>query len=347
MDIADLVAVLRDVQAACREREFRSLYADLIEALEQARSAPSPEVSETIQALRENLKAAHEAAQPRSWSRGRMDLFARFGAAELIGDAAACEIEAIFTRHQLDPGGAANALQQIQGRAAELELRVDHLVEALGPLAEGETGGAEAGGEAALKVMFEGDAAIGTIRELEERARVWRFAFASFAPMVRESADDATLRAVEQGPLSFTLAGSPALVTAVAQACCKLLEAIEKTLEIKRVALEVKHLGLQSAAVGVQMDVEAGSLVKDSVDGIVDDLMQAHRWRPTHDDDYNTVRNELRLAFDPLCEFLESGGRVDAGGEEQAAALGRNLGAVYEKIRLTRVAIEKLETTGS
>lgn len=345
MQLSELTVVLNHIDELFTTHQPEEKYNRLINALNNARSSPSPAVTKQIADVRAEIQQLQQAAEPAGWNVVRRKLFERFGADLLFGRKALERLNSIFEEHQADPAGAAQALQEVVNEMGRLKSRVTQTRTGLGPLAEELEEKETKEGEAVLQLVFEGDVSLRTIEDVEKSSKKWKEIIAAFARLTNQPPDPARILTIEKGSFIFALIAGSVVIAAIATGADKILAVLERVLEIRKKALEVRNLSLQNKKIAAEIEKEAEGVVEDAGEKIANELMKEYNWKKDKANDFGEVRNAVSLSLKQIFNFVEKGGKVDVWDEYAPAgsAMQKDLGAAFERIRQIETRIAELK----
>ncbi|MFO8009312.1 MAG: hypothetical protein R6U89_00715 [Dehalococcoidia bacterium] len=340
MRLGELIDVLTQTDSFLTEYKLSGLYRELIKALNEARRKPSPETAARINRLRERISNAHDMAGETRWNNSCRIIHERLGTADLIGKDAASKIDRVFQEHETDPGGAAQALDQIAEQTRDLEERVRALVTGLGPLTE-ENRGAPSD-RTTVQLYFGENVAVHTLKDLQDVLETWDRVIASFSKLTRESEEDVKIINIEHNPLNIELAVLYVIAAAIGGATCEIMRIHERYLNIKRIELEVDALDLSDPSVTRQLKKEANNLVSNTAADVTRNLIEEFDW--ANNKNRVDIQGHIKSAVTTIFEFVRDGGRIDVrGGNDSELEIHQRLTEAFSRVRGMELRIQQLD----
>ncbi len=342
MQLSELIIVINYLDKVLKEKQFNELYTHMITNLNAALTSPTPEVTEEIKKLKQQIYEAHMASEPKNWSYLKIKLFKDFGAKDLIGSEGYNQIEKIFFEHQTDPKGASTAIQGILDRITVLQGRVTQFIEDLGPLATKEEVKEIEEGMSILQLVFDGDSSIKTINDMEKYANKWKTIIMAFSRLSQSPAEEAIIHSIEKGSLILEIIFYSGMIGALAMGTTKVLGVYHEVLKIRKTSLEVKNLKLINKKIAKELEKEANNLINEESNVISQELIKKYKYVS---DDKNEVVNGLNNALKEIFNFVENGGKIStfAEGQEGIDDSSKQLSSAFARIDQIESQIEGLK----
>jgi septum formation topological specificity factor MinE len=342
VQLQELIFAVNFVNDALSDNRLVDLYDQLYSLLSQARQQTSETISEQIKETREEILDFHSnlASQPQSILRTR--LLDRLNVTDLLGKGGIERVNRIFSDYAIDPGGASIQFQELSQETQALYTQMNTLKKGLGGLVEDTNDEVLREGEGKLTLVFQGEATIENLGDLEKYTDEWLKTLRAFSQLVEASAEDPRIISIEKGSLILELAAACAVVIAVARGVKEILEVFEKYLEIRKKALEIRHMKLSNNKAAEMLEEEAEKTLQDRAKKVAAELVKEHL---KNSKDKGDVRNNISLSLERVFVFVEKGGQIDfylepESGNEEAVA---QIESGFNRVRQLEQRIEELK----
>jgi len=352
VQLHELISVTTYLTEVIKPKNFEGLYQTLITHLNQlTQPKPPAELATQINDARDVLFEAHKEIHPVEWNVIKIKLFKSFGADELFGKTAIARLEEIFSKNQANPQAVATALNPIMQETKKVFTRITQLHTGLGPMIEeGRDADELEDGKTILQIIFEHDAAIKTMKDLEDNSKIWRRLFLAFARLVDEGAEDPEIVSVEKGSIIIEILTATPVAIAIAVGCDQILKVLERVLEIRKKFEEIKNLKLSNKKIEQELEKEADNLIEVAVEKAKVALLKEYRKKKKTDQEIDTG---LKNALGDMFSFIESGGKLEvyeprSDSETDSTENGvPELGAAFGRIRLLENKVEEMRLLNS
>lgn len=308
MQIRELGFVLRYVDEVWAKYEIQEKYAKLVSTLDQIKATSTDELKIQLQQQYKEIIDLQTSLQPNDWGYAREHLFVEFGASQHIGLGAVGRLKLSFESNAGDTQSLRTDIQRLHDELAQFKLRVDALKAQLGDLVKDESDVIPEG-KAVLQLVFEDDASIETVSQLQDATKDWGFIIRGFSLLAKNDDTDAKIIRISKGsPTILEIEGYLKIIAAMGVAATSILLLIKERLEIQKLQLEVKQLKIADAVTAMDEHIEKDKQSK--LKTILDEIIKKLGWSANEQPDgeiLTTGKKSLELMF----EFMSKGLKVD------------------------------------
>jgi len=313
MQLNELISMVNYIDEVITSKPKLVLeYHSMVNLFNQVRQDPSPQHTKQLNDAKNNIIKLQNSIQPKDWGYLKTKLFKRYGAYRLIGIGAVEELNTLLENNKANPAGAAQEVQNIINDLKKLNTNIKQLKSSLGSLTEEFEEEEVEEGKAILYLVFEEDASIKTIKDMEDYSKQWRRILSGFFKFAKEPQEDAKIYSIEKGSLILGLIGKVTLITLIARGTSEMLGIYKKVLEIKKAKLEVENLELKNDKIksGLKgLDEELKSLIEKKSQEVVKNLMKEYKGKS--ETDKQEVENHINISLRQIFDFVEKGGKID------------------------------------
>lgn len=241
----ELRAVLNYITEQIAEHGLVDLHQQLVQFYAQARTAPSPEVTESINEVTTSINDVQKSIQPMDWDELKLKIYKDFGAPSVLGITGHKRLLLQLAQHTNDPNGASETIKTFSDEITQIKQRADQAIASLGSLLTTKEELPE--GKKQVQLVFEDMVAIDSLGNLIEQAKEWDLILKTFRHMIPEPDAEAELYGISKySPTIFELAAGAHLIWAVLRITREALDITEKLYSIRKARVEIKVLEMDA-----------------------------------------------------------------------------------------------------
>lgn len=349
MQLQHLTDVVANLNEIFKNMQFVPAYDRLVASLNQARSNPSANSSQEVKKAREDVIIELRKSIPKSWNLFTTRVFEKLGANSVLGEGGIQALEKIFVDFPADPHGAAQAVEALKQKTYQLQLRVQQFANVFGPLIDDMMPEAIPDGFSVVQLIFEQDASVRTVEELQQAAKDWHFILTGFARITGETFKSIPIRSIEQGSLLLELMATRAIVKLVTSSINDILSVIERTLQIRKTIAEVKKLELPDNSAVKNLEENLAAIVEKAADSAAEKAIKSLDAASTAKKKAidGEEKTQLKMSIKKMYLFISNGGKIDTLETEEDAEdnseLQSKISSRLSKMRELENAIKALE----
>lgn len=270
------------------------------------------------------------------------NILAMFIDVQKLGELGVALINTIFAEHNLDPMGAANALDRIMGEFSSLRERAENTLKILEPFDLGTVDSDIEAGRAAIQITFKNKASIEDVVNFKQASEEWWSVMRGVSLLTKTAVEENRILSIQKGsPLIVELSALYLAAKVIGLIVDKSLTAADRYLEIKKKVEELKKLSLQNRQIEKDLDKEAEnfreSIVKEIKAKVIEEI-------ETDKKADGEVHNAMEISVKNVFNFLDNGGTVDCrvpGGNADEEA--KKLNDMFEKIRKLETKVDGIK----
>ncbi len=337
MTIDEYYKIITFISGQLRELQVTTRYQELVSLLQQSQDSPSPEISTQLVEKRQEVYSALENTEPKNWDSPKMKLFYRVGG-YLIGKSAQERVRSIFDEHQ---GNTAEIIQQIQALINETNAlleTISRVREGLTPIAKEEEEQEEAKeGYQTIELIFDNEAAIKTLPDLENYAHTWQGILNAVSRLVNESPEEARIIQIQKNsPLVITIDAPVGVIAALYFIVDGLLRNYQNILNIVKTREEIKSLKLNNEKL-LKAAEEAEKEEREELPKLIaKEVIEKYKQELKANTDSQTVKGLIGKVTEDVYDFIDKGGVVDVAADEQESGIHveqMKLASKYKEVR--------------
>jgi hypothetical protein len=334
MQVREFIEVLNYIEESIKKHDLIGEYQKLVLALEQIRTAPNPDSSKNVNLLEDEIIRIQAEIEPQNWNYTKRKILHEYDSNGLLGQKAVGRILLIFSDYAADPSSIQNELQGIINQLSDILRNVEILKNSLLPL---NTDRADASPDVnTIQLIFQGQAAIENIDQLEKYAHDWRLILHNFSRLISESAAPAQIKSIQEGSTVIVVIGTPGMVIAIGWIVNKILDLYERILKLKKASLEIKNLELGNKKLEQELVDAEKQQIKHEVEKATHELLEKYQEQIVGNDKHE-IGNQLNSSVRDIYNFVVNGGRVEitqtGDSENSDSSNTTNLDQRYSSIK--------------
>lgn len=241
----ELGSVLRYISQKISELQLAELHSQLASFYEQAATAPSEEISTNITETTKRLEEAQHKVEPTGWDNIQRDIFAKFGASNLVGLGGIKSLKDEIGQFSNDPHGVSQIFSRFSTQISELKTRAD---QSTGNLEKLFTGGESVpAGMEKIQLVFEEKVAINKFDDLIHQAHDWDVILKTFKKMLPKPVQDPVVWKIHKGSPTIIVVAAPSEMTQIITlTVTAALSIVTSLLNIRLLKLQIQKAEMDS-----------------------------------------------------------------------------------------------------
>lgn len=332
MNVAKLIEVLDYIIEVIEQKQIVTKYQQLINLLNQVRQNPTPQLTERLQKIKEDIYNINEDIEPKNWNYSKLKLYEVYNQKGIIGYKAIERITKSFQNNQANPAGVAQEIQLIVNEINVLKKNITIVTQTLEPIIEEYTPEEVPEEKTIFYLFFENQVEIRTIKELEKASNEWNKILRSFARLAKDSTATPEIYSIDKGSLILGLLAGISTIVAIAKGISEVLEVYKKVLEIRKLQLETKKLKL-GIEVEQKFEERIDELIQKSADRAVEKLLSEFGEETA---DLHEIKNGVTISLKKMFNFIEKGGKIDyedVNMTKETKNARRKLNRAFQKVK--------------